>query len=1272
MSQYIRTSYHNPCPLCNDTKGKCRTEKLDTNSLRYFCMEGKQGELADHRFNFHKPDKNGTWGIYYLRDPNYKKPSEEIAYLRKEKQEAEEKARRERFWASLSGSERNTNYLAIYKRLGLLKEDRDNLTKRGLTDEQINKGKFFSIRGQVELPLTVSLQFPGVNPHKANNNSIGYSKTNGFSCPAFNYEGEIIGYQIRNNTPNDEFSAKYYWAKSKKIKGTEVTSHLQNGELPLTYHGTGQDTLYIVEGILKPYIAHCVHGIDVLGAAGGQWASSPQQLIEIAKNYKEIVVIPDGGAVKNKNITHQIKSVKDLILKELNIEVQIAWYQQFEKSDGDIDEIESFNPVLISFETWEAIAQKVQFRQDKKLKLEKYTKYTPDKTINVKFIADSLKEKIDGCKVFGIKSAKNTGKSFWLKELVAEIPARYILIGNRKTLTKSLSQDLPHFTYVDMSVTGEDCEYIWSEDNNWQHRLAIVLDSLLKLKNIDFNGTIVLIDEAEQFLDSLLLGSTHVKKFRGQILALLMDKLKECGAIILCDADLSDYTVDYFVNVSGKPSYKIENTYNENKRNLFFYENEEEILSIVHQTITDGDNIMVVSDSKKQLTALNDVYASKGIKTLLLTRENLNDNPNLHNYLCDKGSLIKKNKIQVVLASPVIQSGISLEIPDYLNAYFGIFKGVVAPNVARQMLIRERGQCDRHVWASGRGLGYSNDFDVYKIRESQKFKEYILPESVEYMQFAQGIDWEDAVIKVAQLMKQNKLCKDLNMDTVANLTAKNNIQRSDYGDILKEQLIKEGYQIIEVGNFPFDLEVNLLIEHQRTINNEKEALRIVQAPDIDENQAKVLGNKDGLKEADRDKLAKYYFKKKLPDVPVNPDLILDYVVKDSYRKINAIENYVLALNTEVSNKLDIQNLNYLLFQSEKGGVFWTNDSRTRTVMSNLFHALEIQKWIDQDLVELNDDLFLTLNKHRRTLSLYGIKWHKQSYRLPVIKKLLALFGFTTYTKFKNKYGIKPLVNINDFNLFVQSLTNKYKCEIDIKYNTTHASAETGAYNAYVERNEGEIKRYEVDNPALGFSPSQKPRCDSYGTKNAVITPLPEVCDWEKRVIHPSEIEINNNNINDNFINENIQTNNLIGTFVKYVNPNYDDYQRGTIEKIDAIGVWIRDCVENTLIPCDPLQVLNLEGDTLNIILPTYPKAVEQPKIYNSPMYYHTVANPIIQTFVLDNYEEIDKNKAQIGDYLRSYKGVVYQIIGDAGHSWITTAPQAAFNKRYDSFNILRI
>lgn len=1165
MSIYIPTLYRNPCPLCHDTEGKCRTFAHSDNVM---CMTGLGGSLSDSLYRYTRDSSDGTWGVYVLIDPNYKKPSEEAIQARKEKRAAEEKARRERFWASLSNSDRNKNYLAIHKKLGLLSADKEQLKKRGLTDEQIEKGKFFSIRGENELPTTISLQFAGVNPKNSTANSIGYSKTNGFTCPARSYEGEIIGYQIRNNNPTEEFSAKYYWAKSRKIEGTEVTSHLQNGELPLTYHGTGKDTLYIVEGILKPYIAHCLHDIDVVGAAGGQWSSSPQQLIHIAKNYKEIVIIPDGGAVANRGICNQINNVKELILKELGIEIKIAWYEQYEKSDGDIDEIESFEPTLIDFNTWDAISQKVQFRKEKKVKLSAYTSYKADKTFNVQFIADSLKDKIDGCKVFGVKSAKNTGKSFWLKELVEEIDTRYILLGNRKTLTKTLSQELPHFTYVDMSVSADDCEMIWEEENNWKHRLAIVLDSLLKLKNIDFNGSIVLIDEAEQFLDSLLLGKTHVKKFRGQILAVLMEKLKEAGAIILCDADLSDFTVDYFAKASGKPSYKIENTYNENNRNLFLYEKEEEILSNLHEFIETGDNVMVVSDSKKQLTALHDVYSAKGIKCLLLTRENLNDHPDLHKYILNKGALIKKNKIQIVLGSPVIQSGISIEIGDYFSAYFGLFKGVVSPNVARQMLIRDRGQCDRHVWTAPRGLSYQNDFDANQITESQRFKEYILPESTQYMQFAEGIDWEDAVIKVATLMKQNKTCKDLNVTAVANLVAKTNLQRSDYGEILIEQLKTEGYSTTEIGSFEVDSEITGLVELQRILNNEKEALRITRADDIDDNQAKVLGNKDGLKEADRDKLAKYHFKKRLPEVPVNPDLILEYVVKDSYRKINAIENYVLALNPDTSKKLDIQNLNYLLHQSEKGGIFWVNDSRTRALMSNLFHSLPIQKWIEEDLVEINDDLFDTMNKHRKTLKMYGIKWCKKSYRLPVVKKLLKLFGFTTYSKSKEVYGIKPVVNIEDFNLFINSLTKKYNCEIDIKYTPLQHENEKSAYNSYTTGVKGMGKNENQYNTDTGFFPSSN---DGISTVIA-REPLPVVCDWEITPVDLLET-VRKNKIEEEILTtENKEEKGLIGALVHYVHPKFNEYQRGTVEKINEIGIWVRDCIQNTLIPCESHQV----------------------------------------------------------------------------------------------------
>jgi hypothetical protein len=1163
------TNRFNPCPICGDTSGDCKHG--DDNLV--LCVKGVDGNISIAGYHYTHNDKgHDRWGVY-APTGNY---NEEAEQTYKEKAAAEEKARKEHYLNSLSNSDRDKNYKATYKALGLLSSDKDNLKKRGLTDEQIKEGKFFSINGQSELPTSISLQFAGVNPLSASRNTIGHLKTSGFSCPAFSYQGEIIGFQIRNNAPNDNFNAKYYWAKSKN--GND--SKLQNGELPITYLGKGKDKLYLVEGILKPFIAHCLHDIDVVGASGGHWASSPQQLLEITANYDEIYLIPDGGAVSNRNVCKQISSVYELIKREQGKEIKIAWYEQIEKTDGDIDEIESFDYISLAFEEWEEKSEKLIFKKDKKNKLKKATDYTADQSFNVRFIANSLKGKIDGCKVFGVKSPKNSGKTFWLANLIEEIDTRYILIGNRKTLTKELTQKLPHFTYVDMSITADDVEMIWEEEDNWKHRLGVVLDSFLKLKTIDFNGAIILIDEAEQFLDSLLLGKTHVKKFRGQILAVLMEKLKECGAVVLCDADLSDFTVDYFSKASGKPSFKFENTYQENNRNLLVYENIEEIISVIHSSVEKFENIFIVSDSKKQLTALADTYADRGKRVLLLTRENLNDNPDLHRYLSNHGELIKKDRIQIVLGSPVIQSGISIELGDYFHNYVGIFQGVVPPNVASQMLIRDRGNCDRHIWANARGLDYSNDFNVDQLIQSQQFKEYILPEAAQYMQFAESIEWEDSVIKVANLMKQNKACKDLNTVTVAQLMVKKNLQASDFKENLLDKLKAENYTVTE-SDFLINSGINGLVSDRKILNDEKEALGICRAEDIDENQAKILSNKDGLKKPDREKLNKHFFQKKLPNVPLDPDLILQYVVKDSYRQVNAIENYVLARNPEVSKNLDIQNLNYLLHQSEKGGIFWVNDSRTRSTMVKLFEALPIQKWIDEDLVIINDDLFRTMSQHRKSLKMFGIKWCDKSYRLPVVKKLLKLFGFTTYNKSNSNskkeitYGVKPIIDKDYFNLFVNSLTTKHSVEIDIKYTTTQHENLKTAFNTYTEGDTGRGENGSGVISDLGFPPTSI----TYTQSSPAVSSIFSDFEGENTIYE----EINPENTPDlkaekTTVEKNTKNKDLISKKCNYFDNN-DNWVTGFIVDVLDFGIQLSDS-NNNISYCDLSQIEFIE-DTRN-------------------------------------------------------------------------------------------
>lgn len=59
----------------------------------------------------------------------------------------------------------------------------------------------------------------------------------------------------------------------------------------------------------------------------------------------------------------------------------------------------------------------------------------------------------------------------------------------------------------------------------------------------------------------------------------------------------------------------------------------------------------------------------------------------------------------LVIASPSLETGVSIDIRGHFDAVWGIFQGVQLVNSVRQMLARLRETVDRHIWVSQYGMG---------------------------------------------------------------------------------------------------------------------------------------------------------------------------------------------------------------------------------------------------------------------------------------------------------------------------------------------------------------------------------------------------------------------------------------------------------------------------------------------------------------------------------------------------------------------------------------
>ena len=331
MTKLIESSKKNPCPICSK-ENWC----YQLNPSLYCCKRLEEAPPGFYRTT--KQDRDGAY--YFAVDDNpgdWESRKDEWA-----KQEAQRKSDRieyqqENFLTQLTSAQRDPLIRSLSQELELSSEHHNMLSKRGLTDQQIEDSLFFSIEQFQKIGEHYPLNLPGVHLSPQGNRQL---KGKGIAIVAIDADGLATGWQVMNDNPrptNPEVDfVKYYWAKGDK------SSHLPvgDGELPIQTIGTASNpnTLWVCEGLLKPVVASHRIGERFIGAAGGLFRSSPIQVKAALKNVQTVIIAVDAGDVVNPHRGRHWR-LETEFFQSLGLEVLFAWWGQIDKTENDIDEL---------------------------------------------------------------------------------------------------------------------------------------------------------------------------------------------------------------------------------------------------------------------------------------------------------------------------------------------------------------------------------------------------------------------------------------------------------------------------------------------------------------------------------------------------------------------------------------------------------------------------------------------------------------------------------------------------------------------------------------------------------------------------------------------------------------------------------------------------------------------------------------------------------------------------------------------------------------------
>jgi hypothetical protein len=384
------------------------------------------------------------------------------------------------------------------------------------------------------------------------------------------------------------------------------------------------------------------------------------------EGFKVGVLVFDGLMIEKeqgKKITKKtLKGVEQYIKQKMNYVLQVIIKAMDEGYDIDDSALEDndflpYSPVNIEF----------------------------DETINIKHI-NEMANKTD--ENVAIKSPGGTGKTTYaIDEIKKMKKPKFVSIVSRVSL-----KDAQKEVFEKANLSFIDYEFMKHQDCNRYNSYIIQIDSLYKLKHIDFREHIIFCDEINSML--VHLGSFENMKERRDNLYTLKQMLNNCKRFIGVDADTSDL-VYKTLNAMDVKYKAINNTYdpysgliaNEKKSQLEMY-----------NAIEKENQALVCFDSAKQARKLYQYLTkTRGLKNVIL-------------HIGKKKTKLKDIntawKDKIVIISPTIIYGVDYvpkeKTPVYLFAGISQVTTINPLNMIQQMMRCRNISYITYYWATNR------------------------------------------------------------------------------------------------------------------------------------------------------------------------------------------------------------------------------------------------------------------------------------------------------------------------------------------------------------------------------------------------------------------------------------------------------------------------------------------------------------------------------------------------------------------------------------------
>ncbi len=630
--------------------------------------------------------------------------------------------------------------------------------------------------------------------------------------------------------------------------------------------------------------------------------------------------------------------------------------------------------------------------------------------LNSRFLPSDLAIPAEA-RLVALQSPKGTGKTEvirqWVQQAIAQ-GRRVLVIGHRVQLVTALCQrfGLPYVTQVD------DLRQVGSG-------YGLCIDSLhgasqAKFRVADWHNAIVIFDEVEQVLWHALNSDTcrsQRVEVLGTLKRLMQATLGDRGCVYAADADLSDTSLDYLLALAGVNStpaapYVVRNDWRPDADRAWQVSHYTEgtpkrFLRELEAHIVEGGRPLVCLSAQKlkskwSTTAIAAYFEAKfpDCKILRIDSETVADSSHPA-YGCMEDLDQRLAAYDIVLVSPSLETGVSLDLRGHFTSVWAIAQGIQSDNSVRQSLSRLREPVPRHLWAAPYGfnkIGNGSTSIPALIGSTQGLTQVNI-RLLQQSDFS-GFDDFDAGFQAESLQ------------CWAKFAVRVNASMSCYREAIVAALAAEGHTIAPVARAssprkPSTTEQPTLPDLATTItsvrerNYFEECQAIARARDLNHRQYRALRQTLVKSKADRLRLRKYELKRRY-GVPVTIDLVR----KDDdkwYEKLRL--HYFLTEGRDYLADRDRRVARHILHQGG-GRVFTPDFNRSQLgAMIGILELLGLPVLLSQADRELrNSDADLqqmaatALGSRSQIKAAIGVGLAKNSTPIVVLRRLLDQIG----------------------------------------------------------------------------------------------------------------------------------------------------------------------------------------------------------------------------------------------------------------------------------------